>query len=154
MPSKIYWTCTESYPVVAKAFCAVAERLNSAGFPVETQHGQHQVTFCSATLGRHAFASDKLSGHFTLDALAPLAGLLCCSAYAKPTPVLLLAHQDGRHLSMTALRTYLAPLVESYSIEDQTRLFAIAGMLSMTEITTIFRDQLSAKSSHKRRVDF
>ena len=155
MPHKeLYWTCTETFTVLADTFRRTADRLTSAGFNVGIDRTAHEITYRSVALGNHTVSPLRLSGVIDHGALSELSAVLLISAYRRPESVVLLARSDGSPMSKTDLRAVMSPLINFRNCNEQTTLYAIAGLLSMTEITTIFRDAMALQEKSSRRVPF
>ena len=154
MPQKLYWTCTETFTVLADTFLRTTDRLTSAGFTVDIGRTAREITYRSAALGNYAIAPALLSGVIDLNALSELGAVLLISAHSRPEPVVLLATSDGSPMNKTDLRGVMRPIIKFRDHNEQTALYAIAGLLSMTELTTIFRDSMALEERSSRRVPF
>jgi hypothetical protein len=154
MKSRLFWTCAKSYSYLDSTFCGIAERLTSAGFGVKVRRDGRAVAFSSTEFGQHTILPTTLSGQFSPETLTPLAALLLIGGYTRPESAVLLAHSNGTPMSRTALRSTLDLHIQTVDRTKQATLYAITGQLSLTELTTIFRDELFPRDSQKRRVTF
>ena len=154
MPSRLFWACATTYPYLDSTFCGIAERLSCAGLIVKIHKEDGRTTFSSTEFGQHTINPTTLCGEYPHGSLTPLAAMLLIGGYTRPEPAVLLAHADGSPLARPALRATLEPHIQPLDRCQQTKVCAIAGLLSMAEITTICRDEFANQHGRKRRVTF